>query len=240
MTTRINLCKNPSLEVDTTGYWNGTRVTTETYTGTASLQMGAGAANNRLTGYGATSGATANADAIPIAPGEQVTFSVYVKAAAPGPSIRLKIHWFNAGGGWISDHDNAAVVPGTSWTRLNITGATAPANAAKFGVVIFDWYGGSGGTIFADGWLVEKSATLGDYFDGSTTAPAGYTNAWTGAAHASTSTQTAAPASPTVTVKHYESGAWVSRTAKPKVYVNGAWVTKRPKRWNGTAWVDLN
>jgi hypothetical protein len=43
----------------------------------------------------------------------------------------------------------------------------------------------------------------------------------------------------TVQIKQRESGAWVTRTAVPKVRVGGAWVVKRPKRWNGSAWVNL-
>lgn len=43
----------------------------------------------------------------------------------------------------------------------------------------------------------------------------------------------------TVTVKVRESGAWVERTAVPRVWVSGAWVTVRPKRWNGTAWIEI-
>lgn len=42
----------------------------------------------------------------------------------------------------------------------------------------------------------------------------------------------------TVTIKSREGGAWVTRTAKPMVRVAGAWVEERPKRWNGSAWVD--
>lgn len=187
---RTNLIKNPSFEVDTTGYWSGARVTTEAYVGSASLQLTAGALNTRLTGYGANSNATANADAIPVSPNEVITFSAFVKAASsPGPSIRLKIHWFNASGAWISDSDSAAVTIGTTWTRLSITGL-APTNAAKFGVVIFDWFGGTGGTIYTDGWLAEKSPFADTYFDGSTTGVANYTHAWTGTAHASSSTAT--------------------------------------------------
>lgn len=42
-----------------------------------------------------------------------------------------------------------------------------------------------------------------------------------------------------ISFRHQSNNTWLNRTAIPKVYVNGAWVVKRPKRWDGSAWVDL-
>lgn len=44
---------------------------------------------------------------------------------------------------------------------------------------------------------------------------------------------------PSVSFKSRESEVWVPRTAVPKVRQSGAWVNAQPKRWTGTAWVDL-
>lgn len=44
---------------------------------------------------------------------------------------------------------------------------------------------------------------------------------------------------PTVSFKSRESGVWVPHTAVPKVRQSGAWVNAQPKRWTGTAWVNL-
>lgn len=98
------------------------------------------------------------------------------------------------------------------------------------------------GTITAvDSVLLEQTDYLDDYFDGNTKATT-LTHAWTGTAHASTSTQV--PGAPTdgtlVTLKVRESGAWVTRTAVPRHRRDGVWQYGNPKRWDGSAWVDLN
>lgn len=99
----------------------------------------------------------------------------------------------------------------------------------------------AGTLLSADAFLLEQSEYLDSYFDGDTKATT-TTQAWTGAAHASTSTQTAgAPADGTlVTVKHYEAGAWVSRPAVPRACVAGVWTLGNPKRWDGSAWIAVN
>jgi hypothetical protein len=45
----------------------------------------------------------------------------------------------------------------------------------------------------------------------------------------------------TITLKHYESGVWVSREATPKIRLSDEWVVNMPKRWNAgtSSWVDI-
>jgi hypothetical protein len=237
-TTRTNQIKNPSFEVDTTGWTfqsstTLTRDTTQFNTGVASMKAVSTIGNIRVAVYGATSGSgvAANADSIAVTIGQQVTVSAWVKVASGTAQHRVKIHWFNSGGSFLSDSDGALIAMSTSWQRLQVT-ATAPANTAKFGISVQQ---DAAATTFIDSVLAEISPALGDYFDGSIAAPSGYQHAWTGPANASTSTETLT----TVAFKQRESGAWVAHTAVPKVRVAGAWVVKRPKRWSGTAWVDL-
>lgn len=63
---------------------------------------------------------------------------------------------------------------------------------------------------------------------------------WIDASDAHNGSETARKWQPTILhFKDRESGAWVAHTAACWVRVSGAWVARRPKRWNGTAWVDL-
>lgn len=192
MTTRINLSKNPSFETGITGYTNsaGTIAWDTTYpamfgTGTLKATM---STSGRFAIYGSTAAIAANADSIPVTAGEQVTFSAYVKRASGDWYFQYSIIWFNSSGAFLSDYTPTSPQVGSSWYRLSGT-ATAPAGAASFGVMISS-SDGNPHTVYTDGWLIEKSGTLGAYFDGSTTNLPGWDQAWTGTAHASTSTST--------------------------------------------------
>jgi hypothetical protein len=186
---RTNWIANPSLETNATGYTfqsstSLSRDTTEFMFGTASLKaVSTIAAENRLAVWGATGGAAANADSIPVTVGQQVTFSVYVKRPAGSLTHRAKIHWFNAAGAFIMDTDGTYTAVGNAWTRISVTG-TAPANAAKFGVAVLC---SNVSTVYLDGWLAEISGTLDPYFDGSTVAGGGASYVWAGTPHASRS-----------------------------------------------------
>lgn len=190
---RTNLIKNPSFEVDLTGYLAETsttlsRDTTEFWSGTASMKC-VSTAINKIGLYGRTVGNAANASSIPVSATQQVTVSAYVKATTSGVNHRVEISWFRANGSYITASNGSTVAVGTSWTRLSVT-ATAPTDATHFGMALYKSSAGSH-TSFTDGWLAEISGTLGTYFDGSTTG-AGFTYAWTGTANASTSTETVA------------------------------------------------
>lgn len=189
---RTNQIKNPSFETDLTGYTSQanttqTRDTTEFLYGAASLKCVIGMAA-RCAVYGATGAAAGNADSIPVHSSRpMITFSCYVKETGTAFQVRAKIHWFNAAGTWLSDSDQALVTPTLdTWTRLSITGQP-PASAKSYGVAL---YANSAGTLYTDGWLAEESPIADVYFDGDT-ADAAYVHAWSGTAHASTSTAVA-------------------------------------------------
>jgi hypothetical protein len=221
---RTNLSTNPSVEVNTTGFatfsvtaaqstdraWVGTKCLKVTYNGTSS-QNGAGVNH-----------------ALSITAGVTYTFSVYVYVPT-GQQPAVVMVQIN---GQASTTGTATTVY-DSWERLTVT-HTAPVSGTANYFILNNTTSAAGKYFYADAYLIEKAATAGTYFDGDTVA-VGKTHVWNGTTGLSSSTQTPQ----LVTLKSRESGAWVTRTAIPKVLVGGAWVYKRPKRWNGTAWVDL-
>lgn len=199
-TTRTNLVKNPSFEVDLTGWSKQgttvlTRDTTVAYSGSASMKVVANTTERRFV-WGATGSAGSNADSVAVTAGQSVTYSYYVYPVSGSLAFRPKIHWFNSSGGWIQDSDlqpGAVTLTAGSWQRVSIT-ATAPAGAGKFGI------SESGGiaTFYVDGFLVEISSALGSYFDGSTPASGGFSYSWSGTPNASTSLESDTPAPQTL------------------------------------------
>jgi hypothetical protein len=260
---RTNLLTNPSCETNTTGWsnvngsvlsssadhaWTGTKSQKVVYDGTARASEQTGTS---VAAYPFTSGST-------------YTFSAYVWVPTGQPAVKIKYGGatFNVTGTTSTLNDqwerlsvtttagstntaylyilNAATsVPNA--TGFYVDGAMLEANSSPALGVYFD-----GDTADAGGYVYDWSGAahaststygraLDPYFDGSTTA-AGYAIAWLGTDHESESYSVL---SATITIKSREAGAWVPRTAVPKVRVAGAWVSKRPKRWNGSAWVDL-
>jgi hypothetical protein len=190
--TRTNLVKNPSFETDLTGWeyqGTGSQDTTEFSNGAASLKViYSYVGTARAASYGATppgiATPSANADSIPVAVGQRVTLSANVKVASGTTNHLVKIHWFNSSGTWLSDSQGTNTAMSTSWTRLSVTGV-APTNATHFGVAV---QRAGSATTYVDGVLAEITDALLPYFDGSST-NSSYDYAWTGTAHASTSTE---------------------------------------------------
>lgn len=190
---RTNLMPNPSFETNTTSW------TVASSVGALSRVTSGGhdgAAFGRLT----TSIAFANpylvADRVPTTAGMTSTVSMWVKGTA-GLTVRVYATRFATassaeGSGWISPvvtltgswqrvSVKAPAITGRPYLKVSLMLATATYPTGKVP---------AGSVLDVDGVLVEESGSLGAYFDGSTTPPAGYTNAWTGTAHASASTTT--------------------------------------------------
>lgn len=169
-TKRTNLCVNPNFETDLYG-WQAdgqtiTRDTTAPISGVASL---------KVTPVGSGGDATYNIGNNVVA-GETVVFSVNYKTV-----------------GTLTGAPNLALVLGGSLTRfyLPLTQEVPErfavvATATTSGQLQYALVGGTvpTDTMFFDNVLVEKSATLNPYFDGST-----FGSGWTGAANASSSVQ---------------------------------------------------
>lgn len=195
-TTRTNLVTNPSLETNTTN-WDGsgtsfTRITTDSYAGTACIRYTA-------TSAGFPYGARIHiSNRIPISASTSYTASVYVKDETAGVQFRTRFFWYTAGGSLISTSDGAATsINTTSWTRVFHT-STSPATAAFAAMLVTGVADYNTKSVLMDAALFEQSSSLGDYFSGSTptTTSGGVTKtyAWSGTADASTSVETSSVA----------------------------------------------
>lgn len=174
---RTNLVKNPSFEVNTTGWTtNATssaiRSTAQSYSGTASFRL-------TYNGGGA-GGVFTNCDVIG---GREYTFSIYVRENNTTRSHIANFQCYDAG------NVNVGNFSGTStscvsgqWTRVSIT-ATVPETTTRITVSCYTAAATiSGNTAHFDAALMEESGSVGSYFDGSTQ------NAiWSGTANASVS-----------------------------------------------------
>lgn len=194
--SRTNLITNPSFETNTTGWtsaWWGSisRVTTQAYVGSASVSL----TNN----YSSSTQVNFYSDYIPVSGGGSYNFSFYSKAATTARDVFAFVEWFNSSQTSIGSGGGSSVANNTSgWTRASAQ-VTAPSDAAygrvKAYVGVSTKLGDPavGEQHYFDAFLLEQTNawTPGSYFDGSSTA-SGKTYAWTGTAHASSSTETTA------------------------------------------------
>lgn len=177
VSTSINLIPNPTFEVNTTGwsiYGSSTltRITSDFYTGTASLKVQTQVAAGN-------SGTTATITGLSI--GQTYTLSTYAKGAGVGLNIYV---------GTSSNPQSDFALTG-SWVRYGLTFvATATSHD------IFLRSVNTSSTYYIDGVQLELATAASDYFDGSlatvddTVGALSTIYAWTGTAHASTSTRT--------------------------------------------------
>jgi hypothetical protein len=169
-TARTNLITNPSFETNTTG-WLGTTATlsqdaTQFYIGTKSLKAIITSAN----GYAAfaLSGLTS---------GVSYGSLARVKATA-GKTIFIR---HRVGGVVVN---TASFTASGGWDNVQVAGnIAATSGILEIGCTTTD-------TIYIDQVLHERASSPGTYFDGTTTDTAIADYAWSGTAHASTSTYT--------------------------------------------------
>lgn len=180
-TVRTNLVTNPSFETNTTGWLSSTgygaatspatfaRSTTRANTGTASL----------LVTWPTTSYTWVDTQITGLTPGATYTASCYVWVPTGSPDVRMNV-LFIAAGDWTTVKN--------AWTRISVTFTASSSGQAFIGPQV---YGStSGQQVYVDSVMLEKWFEPTAYFDGSTAAGGGWTYAWTGTAHASTSTAT--------------------------------------------------
>lgn len=198
VTARTNLCANPSFEgAFTSGLaanwaFSSSSSVTGTVVPTQVAAIGTGSSAQRIqyTGVAGDSAgdkvllfSTSDSAVGSCAPGDVLTVSALLKGALSGCQLAFAVVWRNSSGGYISQAYSAdPAVTGTA-TRFSATISAAPANASLMALRFYGYAFGTGDTIdlTIDDVLIEKAASLGDYFDGATL---GY---WTGAANASTS-----------------------------------------------------
>lgn len=186
-TVRTNLIKNPSFEVDAAN-WGTYGSSTPTLTRSSAVTAAVGSWCGALSMASSGSVMGLIATSVPVTGGE--TYTVQFRAR-PGSTAR----YAEVGFGWNGAAASRVAVGsevGGAWTTFSKT-VTAPPGATT--VNIYLGVTAAGGTIAAgevhyfDATLFEKASSVGTYFDGSTVL-AGHTFAWTGTAHASTSTDT--------------------------------------------------
>ena len=196
--TRTNLAQNPNYETGT-AYWSAdsgntiTRITTDSYSGTASLKCEVTSATGVLSIY------QPSGSRVPMTAGVTNTMSVYVKVPTGEPSVTvtpiMRYHTAVTGGSFISDTTGSAVVVTSAmgWTRISVTG-TSPATTGAINMRTSTGTMSLGDVLLYDAWVLETGSTLLPYFDGTyADTYTGYTltsQNWNGTADASTSTAT--------------------------------------------------
>lgn len=180
---RTNLFTNPSFEAASSG-WSSTagmtptRSTDEFRLGGASLRCVSTATNSE-----------AVSPVISVSSGATYTASTWIKGSS-GNNVLISIYEYNVSDTQVGVTSSNSIALTGSWQRINVTrNMTSSASTAK--ITISDIKPANAGqTFFLDDTLFEKSAFLDDYFDGNTPDADGRSYAWSGTAHASTSTVT--------------------------------------------------
>lgn len=195
-TTRTNLVLNPSFEVNTTGWTAGSttlsRVTTDSYFGSASMQV-VNLNTSSNTGVLTTRNST---HAIPITPNQTYTITAWVKRTVGSRSLNLRfITKATATSGTAIETFTSNTVSSGSWTQLTLTCTPTNASGVFAEIFIRNNTGGSiGDTFLVDGVSCVAANTNDYYWDGSTSdIPTSRRPilTWTGTAHNSTSTANA-------------------------------------------------
>ncbi len=195
---RTNLVTNPSVETGITGWLTSTtnaaltRQTTFSKFGSYSLR-GRTTTSTPSIGFFSDTGASITPPyPISVTAGKTYTWSYWAYTTLSDKIADARIRWASASANIGSDtHGNdTPLVPG-EWTLVTVT-ATAPAgatNAGPWGQVSGSGNFASGSDAYFDGFIFTETDAPIDYFDGSTVDDH-YDYAWTGTAHASTSTRT--------------------------------------------------
>lgn len=197
-TTRTNLIPNPSFETNTSGWSQTTagtiaRSTAQALGGAASLALTAGV----IPSTGGAVGGSVLAPRVPVTPGKDYTVSAWVRPAGGTPR-RVRIESVNfwttpAGSGAAGNAGAMAYYTETAGTWVRPRGTvTAPNNAVSmdFTIALEPGAGIAVGEVhYIDSVLVEQASSVGNYFDGASTA-GGVTYAWSGTAQLSSSTET--------------------------------------------------
>ncbi len=107
---------------------------------------------------------------IPVTPGEVITVSCYTKRGPAGTkALGMQLNFYESQGDNTSVATTSASTGGsTSWFRLAVTNYTVPFNAYWLDIWLYHGSNGAiGDKVRFDAVMVEKSATLNTYFDGS-------------------------------------------------------------------------
>lgn len=119
---------------------------------------------------------------VPVAAGDSVTISAWVKSSIAGRTLQIADRWRNSSLTELSASSSSNFTLGTSWTRINFT-ATAPASTTYSHISFYFNNGQVGDNWWIDDVMVTKDATLANYADGASS-----NWIWNGTQHVSTST----------------------------------------------------
>lgn len=182
---RQNLITNPSFETKTEP-WQAQGSTAERTTATSRF----GDTSIKLTANGTGRILFGLPYLIDVTPEATYTISAYFKTPlALANETRLYVEYYDNGTNWtyLGEAQSEALGGASDWTRRSIT-FTIPVGAHALSVYVPITMGGAtapaGEVVYIDGIMLEKSDTLGDYFDGDT--PGFY---WDGEPNNSTSSQ---------------------------------------------------
>lgn len=127
--------------------------------------------------------------ALTTVPGQVYTISGYARVNTPlsgsAHARARSIMWYDTNNSSSQGTSSPAANNSNTTTRVSIT-FTAPSTSTTVRFYI----GHTTGTIYWDGLMMTEGPDLYSYFDGDTTDTSEYDHAWTGTAHASTSTKT--------------------------------------------------
>lgn len=185
MADRHNLCRNPALGVDVTG-WGGSSTPARTAVTGFDRSWAARYTAGTFISTAATGAVTV---------GQTYTVSVSLRTASFGVSSgAIYIEWINAGGGGFGYPSANYSASAATVTRVSVT-AVAPAGAVAARVIV-DGINYSVNTADFTTVLIEQAVSLQDYFDGDSPGAS-----WDGTPGLSSSTlPDAAPVSGTVGV----------------------------------------
>lgn len=214
-----NLILNPTFEVGTTN-WTPQRCTLSRYTWTASwfnyTPGPSGAYGMRLTADGVAGGTYAYAGSFAVTPGDYAAGMAVGSTSWSGGQVHTSIWFYDAGGAVIGNHDSPLSTAGQSVYNLQtlvVAPVLVPANAVTARLLIrFSGNPPAGAFAYWDRAMAITATTsagastaIASYFDGSYSPSLEYQVAWTGTAHASTSTRMV-PATP-ASVTDYEAAS---------------------------------
>lgn len=193
--TRTNLLQNPNFEIDANYYGvTGTGTTIARTTATSYVGSACGLwsyVSTTVTPVLVAQPGTAS-NRISVTPGNSYTFSIYVYDTNAG-IYQAYFRWATAitGGTTTDNYGSLVTITPNTWTRYTVS-ATAPVGYTFAEMRILKSANAITGSTYVDAAMVEQSASVSPYFDGTyANAYTGYTltyQAWDGTADASTST----------------------------------------------------
>jgi hypothetical protein len=210
VTKITNLVTNPRGATNTTGYavssGGGTSALSVVATGgplteaPTFVRQSFTVAQTALRAY-TSFGLLGSSPEIVVAPNDRVAFSAYLRTSVAGQSWQAQVDFYDAANALVGTSQVGAVTALTAntWTKMEMTTGLAPTGTTKcrlYLVMVGGPFMPIGGTVDSSAYIAVRtprgtgtsSTHMVAYFDGATAQRGGVTFAWTGTAHASTST----------------------------------------------------